>query len=119
MTGERLREILKKTGKSLAEISRQMEMSSQGLNTLFKAADVRTGTLEKLCARLDMDITDFIPSERVERIGHSVDLIGNGNYNINNTTSDATLVRIIDKQADQLTTSQKQISDLIDILKTK
>lgn len=116
MSGTQLKEILSKTGLSLTEISDKLQTSTQNLNSMFKASDVRTGLIERLCAVLDMDITDFIKSDRIAKIEHSVSHLGNNNKNINNTT-DASLLRIMERQSEQITTAQQQISDLIEILK--
>ena len=42
MTGERLKQILLRTGENLTTISRKLEISTQALNSLFRAADVWT-----------------------------------------------------------------------------
>ncbi len=124
MSGKQLKERLYHTGISFTEISKRLGITPQGLNNNLLVNDVKTGLLERICEVLDMDITDFIPSKKMlANIENSV--LGDGNNNVNNNT-DATLLRIMDRQSQQLTTAQQQttiaqqqITDLISILKTK
>jgi transcriptional regulator with XRE-family HTH domain len=124
MTGKQLKDILYRTGISFTEISKRLGITPQGLNNNLLVNDVKTGLLERICDVLDMDITDFIPSKKMlANIENSV--LGDGNNNVNNNT-DATLLRIMERQSEQITTAQQQtttaqqqITDLISILKTK
>lgn len=123
MTGKELHEILTRTGISFTDISARLGTSSQNLSNKLRVADVSTGLIERLCAALDMDITDFFPSRRFASIERAV--VGNQNSNVNNST-DASLLRILEQQSQQLTTAQghtttaqKQVSELIEILKQK
>lgn len=59
MTGSNLKEMLRGTGLSITEIARRMGMTSQNLQMYFKAEDVRTSTLERLCAALGVSIGWF------------------------------------------------------------
>lgn len=124
MTGKQLKDILYRTGISFTEISKRLGITPQGFNNNLLVNDVKTGLLERICDVLDMDITDFIPSKKMlANIENSV--LGDGNNNVNNTT-DATLLRIMERQSEQITTAQQQtstaqqqITDLISILKNK
>lgn len=124
MTGKQLKDILYRTGISFTEISKRLGITPQGLNNNLLVNDVKTGLLERICDVLDMDITDFIPSKKyLANIEHSV--LGDGNNNVNNTT-DETLLRIMERQSEQITTAQQQtttaqqqITDLISIIKNK
>lgn len=63
MTGKALKDKLYHTGISLTEIAARLNMTPQGLNTIFHVGDIKTGFAERICDVLDMDITDFIPSK--------------------------------------------------------
>lgn len=126
MTGNRLKEILAKTGLSQTEIANKLGISVQNLNNKLETKDVKTGLLEELCAALNMDITDFIKSDRIGIIEKSITNIGNGSSNIDSTTHDDRLLTIMEKQSEQITTAQSQVSvaqqqitDLIEIIKRK
>lgn len=124
MTGKQLKDILYRTGISFTEISKRLGITPQGLNNNLLVNDVKTGLLERICDVLDMDITDFIPSKKMlANIENSV--LGDDNINVSNNT-DATLLRIMERQSEQITTAQQQtttaqqqITDLISILKNK
>lgn len=67
MTGEVLKRKLDGTGLSQAEIARRLGVIPQSMTQYFKADDVRTGTLERLCEVLNKDMSFFydIPSKHV------------------------------------------------------
>lgn len=110
MTGKDLRDILSKTGLQWVEIARRLDMSVQNLQNKLETTDIKTGLLEKICAVLDMDITDFIKSNRVD----------NTTLPISNTaTREDKLLAVIHQQSAQLSKSQQQITDLIEIIKRK
>lgn len=66
MSGEELKQKLDSTGLSQAEIARRLGVIPQSMTQYFKADDVRTGTLEKLCEVLEKDMSFFydIPSKQ-------------------------------------------------------
>ena len=49
MKGETLKEQLKTTRYSLAEIANMMGISPQSLNSVFNSADVKSGVFDALC----------------------------------------------------------------------
>lgn len=59
MTGSDLRERLKGSQYSLAEIAEKIGTTPQALNQTLNAADVKSGFLEKLCSALDMEISSL------------------------------------------------------------
>ena len=65
MTGEELKRKLDGTGLSQAEIARRLGVIPQSMTQYFKADDVRSGTLERLCEVLNKDMSFFydIPSK--------------------------------------------------------
>lgn len=116
MDGKSIKDILYRQNIPFKDIAERLGTSPQNFNNLLGTSDVKSGLIERLCDVLGMDITDFIPSKKVSTIEHSVSHVGNNNKNINNTT-DASLLRIMERQSEQITTAQQQISDLIEILK--
>lgn len=115
MTGEYLRAFLKKRHYNLAEIARGLGISQQHLNGIFSVQDVKTGTIQKLAEVLNISPCEFF-DDSITAIDHSLALRGDGN---NIQTTDRELLAIIRQQTEQITTAQRQITDLIDILKTK
>lgn len=59
MTGHDLRERLKSSQYSLAEIAEKIGLTPQALNQSLNAADVKSGLLEKLCSALDVEISSL------------------------------------------------------------
>lgn len=59
MSGNELKIKLQTLGISMAKIAKILGVSSQAFNHTLQAADVKSGTIEKLCAALDLDITFF------------------------------------------------------------
>ena len=68
MTGEELKRRLDGIGISQAEIARRMGVFPQSLNMTFKAADVKSSIIEKLCKVLGKDMSFFYdtPSKDIE-----------------------------------------------------
>lgn len=106
MTGIELKRILARTGKTQAEIAALMNMSRQNFSSILSAADVRTGTIEKLCEVLGLH-PSFFYGGGANATNNSVAF--NGDENNVSVSVDATLVGVIDRQS-------KQITDLINIL---
>lgn len=105
MTGLELKKILARTGKTQAEISALLNMSRQNFSAILSSADVKTGTIERLCDALGLH-PSFFYGGGANATDHSVAINGDGNR-ANNV--DEKLVDVIDRQS-------KQITQLIDIL---
>lgn len=106
MTGQELKVILSKCGKSHAELAAALGISRQNFSGMLNVADVRTGLIEKLSKILDVPLSYFYGSGvEVSATNNSVAVNGSEN----NVSVDAALVGIIDRQS-------KQISDLIGII---
>lgn len=101
MSGEQLKEILAKTGKSYAEIANLLGISSQSLYQIFKADDVKSGLLEKLCSVLGQDVTLFYGG-MVTATNNSLAINGNGNNANNDTSAFLMLLSKKDEQIDRL-----------------
>lgn len=144
MTGEQLKLILLKTGVQLKDLAEKMEMSQQNFSKSLKVSDIKTGFLEKLCLVLDKRIDFFYtgtnyaplsissPDNSFSNDGEINDLSGNvmGNSGsiTNNYGSDfdgknpskvvSTLTESIETLTRELDTSQKQKSNLMEIIAT-
>lgn len=105
MTGERLKQILLRTGENLTTISRKLEISTQALNSLFRAADVRTGTIEKMCDKLGLNAADFFADgDMIKAENHSIAFKGNDNDINTNDEKFLALLAKKDEQMDRLIT---------------
>lgn len=62
MNGEVLREKLRALNIPQAQIAEACGMSAQAFNHLFRAQDIKTGTLEMLCDILQKDMSFFYPA---------------------------------------------------------
>lgn len=113
MNGEKLRKAIKSSGKSMTEIAAYLNTTPQNLQSWFAAADIKTGTLEKIAEALGVNPASFYDGS-VKAENHSVAFHGDGNKV---QTTDSKLIGIINRQSEQITTAQQQISDLIEILK--
>lgn len=118
MTGTELKERLQATHIPMSEIAKRIQVSPQNLNSMFKADDVKTGTLERLAEVLDKPIAFFY--------GDAYTITGNNNATaINNSTatsSDDRLISLLVSKDEQLTLAMRQTSkaqEQIDILLEK
>lgn len=60
MSGKILREILERGGYSITSVAKLMGTNHQSLSQILnKTSDVKTGTIEKLCEVLNVDMTFF------------------------------------------------------------
>ncbi len=59
MDGKALKQKLKQTGFSFAEIARKLNVNPQSLTSIFNGIDVKSGTIEKLSAILKIPIRYF------------------------------------------------------------
>lgn len=107
MNGKTLKEQLKSTHYSLAEIASKMGITPQTLNSIFNSADVKSGVLEKLASVLDLPLAYFY--------GDTFNITGSGNATGNNSTNmvnatDDKLLALLQSKDDQLTMAMKQTS---------
>lgn len=108
MTGKELKNKLLGMDKSMTDVANALGISSQHLNSLLLAADVRTGLIERLCAAFDMRPSDFLGGTPTAKASNN-SVAFNGSENNVSVSVDAALVGVIDRQS-------KQISDLIGII---
>lgn len=109
MSGEQLKDILAKTGKSYADIANLLGISSQSLYQIFKADDVKSGLLEKLCSVLGEDVTLFYGG-MVKATNNSLAINGNGNNANNDTSAFLSLLTKKDEQIDRLLSIIEQMN---------
>lgn len=107
MNGKTLKEQLKSTHYSLAEIASKMGITPQTLNSIFNSADVKSGVLETLARVLDLPLAYFY--------GDTFNITGSGNATGNNSTNmvnatDDKLLALLQSKDDQLTMAMKQTS---------
>lgn len=110
MTGQEFKSVLLKTGKSLTEISKLFGLTTQGLNSLFRVADVKTGTVEKASRLLGIPLSAFY--EHADG--------GDTNIGIANAVrGDVTINEAQQALTEQLQIKDKQIERLLDIIANK
>ena len=59
MSGEELKHIIEHSGWRMKSIAERMGISAQQLNNMFSAADVKSGTLEKVASILGVPVASF------------------------------------------------------------
>lgn len=106
MRGIELKEKLKTSRYSMAEIAGKMGVSPQNLNSVFQSEDVKSGVLERLAKALDVPLAYFY--------GDSFNVSGNNNATaINNSianASDERLLSLLMNKDEQLLMAMKQTS---------
>lgn len=63
MTGKELKDKLAKQGIPASAIAEKIGISPQAINSTFNAADVKSGTLERIANVLGVDMTFFYPAD--------------------------------------------------------
>ena len=79
MTGKELKDKLAKQGIPASAIAEKIGISPQAINSTFNAADVKSGTLERIANVLGVNMSFFYPTE-----GSGVSIAGNNNISGNN-----------------------------------
>ena len=106
MTGKELKKRLKMTGKTLVEISQLLGTSSQALNQILNAQDVKSGTIETLADVLQIPIYYLYGTPSVDVSTTS------GNGNTNNAPADCQqLLAAKDAQIDRLLGIIERLTD--------
>lgn len=91
MTGANLKSKLEGTNLTMKYIAEKMQISAQSLNQIFKSDDVKSGTIEKLCAALGLPWTYFF--DQGVNVNDNED-----SFNSNSGKTINELTRIIDEQ---------------------
>lgn len=79
MTGKDLKEKIAQQNISALAIAKKLGISPQALNSTFNAADVKSGTLERIAEVLGVKMSFFYPMD-----GSNAVATGNGNFAGNN-----------------------------------
>ena len=107
MKGTELKEKLKTTPYTMAEIAKKLGVSPQNLNASFSSEDVKSGLLEKLSEALNVPIAYFYgDSYNVQGNGNA---LATGNNSTANSADDRLISLLVSKDA-QLTVSMNQLS---------
>lgn len=93
MTGKELKEKIAQQNVSALAIAKKMGISPQALNSTFNAADVKSGTLERIADALGVKMSFFYP-EGNSAVASNGSVAVNGNNNVagNVTTGDTALL---------------------------
>ena len=115
MSGEELKEILYQKHITQADLARILDMSTQSLSQTLKAADIKTGFLEKLCAALDVPMSFFYPSGTTI---NNMPVYGDGNAVTSGNNSPAQIgdPNIVTQLMNELAAQRQQIEKLTDKL---
>lgn len=124
MTGKDLKEKIAQQNISALAIAKKLGISPQALNSTFNAADVKSGTLERIAEVLGVKMSFFYPME-----GSNAVASGNGNVAGNNnvvgsvTIGDATVlqerVKFLEQQVKDKESLLEEKERLIKVLMEK
>lgn len=87
MSGEEVKRLLQKRGYKLSDVAKDMGETPQNFQAMLKVADIKTGTLERICKAIKHDIffffdlNDDIPGYR--RPENPVEELVQATFNIN------------------------------------
>jgi len=95
MTGKDLKEKIAQQNISALAIAKKLGISPQALNSTFNAADVKSGTLERIAEVLGVKMSFFYPMEGSNAVASgngSVAVTGNNNVAGNVTMGDTAIL---------------------------
>lgn len=81
MTGQELKKKISQQNVSALAIAKKMGISPQALNSTFNAADVKSGTLERIADTLGVGMSFFYPADTQSAVAS-----GNSSIAVNNIT---------------------------------
>lgn len=96
MTGQELKKKIAQQNISALAIAKKMGISPQALNSTFNAADVKSGTLERIAEALGVGMSFFYPADTQSAVANgdgSVAVTGNNNVAGNVTMGDAAVLQ--------------------------
>lgn len=114
MRGTDLKARLKRTGKTMTEIGALVGMSSQSLNQVFNAQDVKSGILESLAGGLGISIAELygVPAGDISTTTGNGNITLTGTGNTNYSASDcAALLAAKDDQINRLLGIIERLAD--------
>lgn len=126
MSGETLRSLLLENKYVLSDVAKKCNTSQQAFNNILNAKDVKSGTLEKLCRVLNVDMwffyPDGLPRQCKELVNNNVPYArarnmhnGRGDINDNSTgaqSNDNVILELL-KQNSELLAQQKKLTEHI------
>ena len=112
MSGEEVKEFLRKNKVSMKEIAQLLDLTPQNFSSMLQKDDVRSGLLEKIAAAIGVPVTAFYGGE-----GNIVNGNGNavGNNSVNNAYTKEAIAEIA-KAHELHAKSQEQIDRLLGII---
>ena len=109
MKGEQVKEILKRHGIALNDLAARMGESPQNLQSMLRAADIKTGVLERIAAAINESLYFFFGDEQTVTGTGNTAIQGNGNHVNSETTQFLALLRKKDEQIDRLLTLLEEL----------
>lgn len=85
MTGKELKDKLAKQDIPASAIAEKIGISPQAINSTFNAADVKSGTLERIANVLGVDMTFFYPAEGNKAVASGENSVAAINSNVNSS----------------------------------
>jgi transcriptional regulator with XRE-family HTH domain len=104
MRGAELKEKLKNSPYSMAELAKMIGVSPQNLNASFSSEDVKSGVLEKLAKALEVPVS-FFYGDAYTITGNNI--VNSGSNNAVNASDDRLITLLVSKD-EQLTMAMKQ-----------
>lgn len=107
MSGEEVKRILQRRGYKLSDVAKDMGETPQNFQAMLKVADIKTGTLERICKAIKHDIffffniNDDIPGYK--RPENPVEDLIQASFNVN------LLQQTVTQMEDQLKDKDKKI----------
>ena len=123
MTGKELKDKLAKQGIPASAIAEKIGISPQAINSTFKAADVKSGTLERIAYAIGVDMSFFYPTEGGVSIAGNNNISGNNNAVGNVAIGDAAVlqerVKFLEQQVKDKESLLEEKERLIKVLMEK
>lgn len=112
MTGKELKEKIAQQNISALAIAKKLGISPQALNSTFNAADVKSGTLERIAEVLGVKMSFFYPMERGSAVASgNGNVAGNNNVVGNVTIGDAVVLQEKVKYLEQQVKDKESLLD--------
>lgn len=112
MTGEAVKEILRKNKISMKQLARLLDLTPQNLSAMLQKNDIRSGLVEQIAEKIGVPITAFygFDSNVVTGDGNAV-----GNNSVNNAIAPQLIAEIVEQR--KLTNkANEQIDRLLGII---
>lgn len=112
MTGKELKEKIAQQNISALAIAKKLGISPQALNSTFNAADVKSGTLERIAEVLGVKMSFFYPMEGSNAVASgNGNVAGNNNVVGNVTIGDAVVLQEKVKYLEQQVKDKESLLD--------